>query len=159
MKEGWHKSYTSGQCLLGYGTIICKWYLHDSIATTCCIFQSICWYTKLIFWLLSNRKCYIFHVFLYLNFKQTLQLCCRNLRRPYKAANFLMNVLCVYNCLQQSVNWVAAAAATPVPMCQASTSSCTCAKSRQLARLQVLQNHGSWMFMLRVKTLSARDCH
>ena len=46
----------------------------------------------LIFGLLSNRICNIFHDFFYLNFKQTLRLGCRNSEKQYEAANFLMNV-------------------------------------------------------------------
>ena len=41
------------------------------------------------------------------------------------------------------------------PMSQART----CGESWPLARLQALQNSGSLMFILRVKTLSARDHH
>ena len=43
-----------------------------------------------------------------------------------------------------------------MPMCQAS-SCATVAKSWPLDPLQVLQNSGSWMFMLRVKTLAVQD--
>ena len=51
----------------------------------------------LIFRLPSNRICDIFHVFLYLNFKQTLRLGCMNLRRQHEAANFLINVCTCVN--------------------------------------------------------------
>ena len=37
--------------------------------------------------------------------------------------------------------------------------SCHCPCVRQHIGLQVLQNNGSWMFILRVKTLSVQDCH
>ena len=54
----------------------------------------------LIFGLPSKRICHNFHVFLYLNFKQTLVLGGRTLRQKKAFENFLMNVCTSVNIKQ-----------------------------------------------------------
>ena len=65
----------------------------------------------LIFRLPSNRICDIFHVFLYLNFKQTLRLGGMNLRRQHEAANFL-----IYMCTCVNSNQFTEALRHPGPI-------------------------------------------
>ena len=65
----------------------------------------------IIFGLPSNRICNIFHVFLYLNFKQTLRLGGMNLRRQHEAANFL-----IYMCTCVNSNQFTEALRHPGPI-------------------------------------------